>query len=629
MCGISLIIDSDGTLAAPAGLAYSLAQMQKQQHHRGPDSGGTIMLPWHSGSLSLGSRRLQILDASQAADQPMQRSYGGRKGYLSYNGEVYNYTNIRNELLQLGCSFSSSADTEVVLYALLVWGKSALQQFNGMFALAYYEEQEQEEPFLLLARDRWGQKPLYYSRQQNHWIVASELQTLFAAGLVKKQLNQQQLMHYLRYKFAARPETFFEGVAELEPGHSLFLRPGQEAKKEAFIQPPSASAALADPSNDEAVLEKVEELLVDSLLLQLQSDKAVGLFLSGGVDSTLILALLRQHAAWQLPQCFTIGSGAEEASSWGTKDHSWAAKASLQYEAYHQPLALEASTVLGRFEELAGRQDQPVADGAWLLTCLLSEWASVKVKVVLNGAGADELFAGYNRHSAFASYLKNQRWLMPLLPLLKQGSRFLPAGQQVPGRQRLQLLQKFGKNVGADPYQTFLNFTSLSIFEQEVVETEGRLQGEPLQWALRHDQQQYLISDVLALNDKASMQWGLEMRMPYLDGPLTDYVSQLPASYLLKKGKKWLLKALLEKHGGKAYTRRPKEGFGMPFGGWIQEGKADFMWQWLEQKEHPLHEVLPVSLTKDLLKAHRQGKADYSQELIALALLAVWMEKNF
>ncbi|AHM61522.1 asparagine synthetase B [Flammeovirgaceae bacterium 311] len=625
MCGLSMIIASEGAPAANAALEASLQHMQLRQQHRGPDSGGELSFPWGSSTLVLGSRRLQILGTTQEADQPMHRSWGSKRGWLSYNGELYNYTELRNELIQQGCTFSSTSDTEVVLYALLIWGKAVLERLNGMFALVYYEANGNEVPFLLLARDRRGQKPLYYTRQQHYWLAASELQGLLASGLVKKELNQQQLMHYLHYKFAERPQTFFKDIYELEPGHYLLLKPGHQQQEGTFV--PSVKLFSADELGEEEVLEKVEELMIDALLNHLQSDKPVGLFLSGGVDSTLMLALLREHAAWQLPLCFTLGNRAGDAS-WGTQDYQWAEKAAKQYEAYHHHLLLDADTVLSRFEELGQRQDQPIADGAWISSCLLSEHAAAKVKVVLSGAGADELFAGYHRHSAFAKYLAHQGLIKSFLPLLKSGRKLLPAGRNVPGRKQWQLMKKFGKNLSANPYQTFANFTSLSILANGT-EAESISGADPLQWALDRDRQQYLISDLLALNDKSGMQWGLEMRMPYLDGPLSEYISRLPAAYLLNGGRKWILKSLLQKYGGKTYTLRSKEGFGLPFGAWVQQGKTDFLWQWLEQKEHPLHELLPPAITKELLQAHRQGKADYSQELMALALLSIWIEKNF
>jgi asparagine synthase (glutamine-hydrolysing) len=629
MCGLSLIIDPEEALAAKPAPEHLLQQMQKQQEHRGPDSGGAVNLPWGRGLIALGSRRLQILGTTQEAEQPMYRSWGSKKGWLSYNGELYNYTELRNELVQLGCTFSSTSDTEVVLYALLIWGKAVLQRLNGMFALLYYEGLENGEPSLLMARDRWGQKPLYYTRQNNYWLAASELQGLLASGLVEKRLNEPQLMHYLHYKFAARPQTFFQNIHELEPGHYLLLKPHQPAEEVSFMPSVLAHTSLLSPEalSEEEVLEEVEELLTDALLNHLQSDKPVGLFLSGGVDSTLMLALLREHAAWQLPLCFTLGNKADDAS-WGTHDYKWAEKAAAQYQAYHHHLLLDADTVLGRFQELSHRQDQPIADSAWITSCLLSEHAATKVKVVLSGAGADELFAGYHRHSAFAKYLNHQGLIKSFLPLLKSGSNLLPAGRNVPGRKQWQLMKKFSKNLSSNPYQTFVNFTSLSILANgaEAPETAGT---DPLQWALGHDRKHYLVSDLLALNDKASMQWSLEMRMPYLDAPLTDYMTRMPAAYLLKGGRKWILKALLQKYGGKAYTRRAKEGFGLPFGAWVQQGKTDFLWQWLAQKEHPLHEILPPAITQELLHTHRQGRADYSQELMALALLAGWMEKNF
>lgn len=629
MCGIALLIGPAAedlqAVQEESAAQMPMQQMLDYQQHRGPNSSGQVRLPWGQHFVAMGSRRLKILDPSPAGDQPMQRQLGNKRGWLSYNGELYNAPDLRNELLRTGCSFRSSADTEVVLYALLHWGKGALGRFVGMFALAYWEQTEAQAPQLLLARDRWGQKPLYYTQQGEHWLAASELQALLASGLVKKVLNEEQVFHYLRYKYARRPQTFYAGIQELEPGHFLLLHPTKPALHASFIQ----EKALQTPqvSSDEALLDQVEELLTDALLLHLQSDKAVGLFLSGGVDSTLMLALLRQHAAWQLPLCFTMGSSAHQ-GGWGTQDALWAEKAAKQYEAYHYPLPIEADAVLSRFKGLAQRQDQPIGDGAWLLTNLLSEMAADKVKVVLSGAGADELFAGYNRHSAFAWYLRHQKWLQPLLPLLKSGSTLLPTALALPGRAQWQLAKKFSRSLGTDPYQTFLQFTSLAILGQEGVKSPAP-PSDWLQWALQHDRQHYLISDVLALNDKASMQWGLEMRQPYLNAPLTDFVASLPADYLLKGGKKWILKSLLSRHGGKAYGQRRKEGFGPPFGAWIRQGKTDPLWQWLQQVEHPLHALLPIDIPKGLLEAHRSGKADNSQELMALALLAHWLEEKF
>jgi asparagine synthase (glutamine-hydrolysing) len=634
MCGIALILSPQAS-AGPA-LEAPLQRMLQQQQHRGPDSTGSSLLPWPGGQLAMGSRRLRIMDPRQAADQPMQRQLGSKRGWLAYNGELYNAPELRNELLQAGCSFNSGSDTEVVLYALLRWGRAALPRFRGMFALAYWEQEGEQPPRLLLARDRWGQKPLYYTREGGLWLVASELQALLASGLVKKELNQEQLFHYLRYKYAARPHTFYGGILELEPGSYLQLAPGQAAASGSFI-PPVAAPLQAAPTDDKGLLDTVEELLVDALLAQLQSDAPVGMFLSGGVDSTLMLALLRQHAAWQLPRCFTVANSEKEAG-WGTQDFHWAVKAARQYEAYHHTLLLQAEGVLERFAGLAGRQDQPIGDGAWLLTNLLSEFAASGnygagetaqgVKVILTGAGADELFAGYNRHEAFAWYLRHRQWLLPLYPLLESASRLLPTALPLPGRAGWQLAKKFSRNLRADPYQTFLNFTSLAILPP-AERAERQQPADWLRWALAHDRQYFLVSDVLALNDRAGMQWGLEMRQPYLHEPLWDYLEQLPANYLLKGGKKWILKSLLERHGGKAYARRRKQGFGPPFGSWIRQGKTESLWQWLQQQDHPLHAHLPPALTLDLLKAHKSGRADYSQELMAIALLAHWLEHHF
>lgn len=625
MCGINLLVDHQ----KQTGSEEAIRKMTDALHHRGPDANRVCRIDAGGKDLYIANNRLKIIDLSEQGNQPMQCSEQGKAGTrytLSYNGELYNHFELKNELLRMGYSFHSNTDTEVLLYALVAWGEEALPRLQGMFAFIFYDK---EEGLLLIARDRYAMKPLYYHSSETYLIASSELRGIFASGLVKKELNEPQVYHYLQFRYAQKPQTFYKEVFELLPGHCLVGKAGEKPSLKAFSSP---AKPVFEPSSPDKLLNQLEERLTDALFSHLHTDRGVGLFLSGGVDSTLMLALLRKHSAYQLPICFTISNRRAE-KNWSTEDPFWADKAARQYDAVHLPVEV-GSGLLEQFPAFIAEQDQPVGDSAAWLTSILSKKAASQVRVVLSGAGADELFGGYNRHQAFYAYLKYFRQVQWFLPAFKTAGNMLPAGSLLPGRKQIRLLKKLLKDVDSSPAQTFQNFISFSAPTSKATwvispKKDTSFEEGWMQAALQHDRRHYLPSDILALNDKAAMQHSLEMRMPYLSEEVAGLAEALPATYIMEKGRKWILNQLLEANGGSAYVKRKKEGFGLPFGLWIREGKTEELWRWLDQKDHLLHQFIDPDHSRKLLQVHKIGRYDNSMELFSLAVLAHWLQKEF
>jgi asparagine synthase (glutamine-hydrolysing) len=617
MCGIHLIIDHTARLTQEP-----IKRMADALHYRGPDALHTEEIHTAIGKVFIAQNRLRITDIRPAADGVFRSPCD--RYLLAYNGEIYNYLQLR-AFLNNKYSFRTNTDTEVLLYLLLEEGEKCLQRLNGMFAFIWYDTQQEK---ILLGRDRFGMKPLYYAQTDHYLVVSSEIKGILASGLIEKKLNQDQIPYYLQYKFARRPATFYEHIYEIMPGNYYTALPGQSLTQAGNIMPEQASS---NPSVN--VVQQIEETLIESVKRHIPSEVPAGLFLSGGVDSTLILALAREAGIHHLP-AFSIANAAED-QAFGTQDYHFARLAARQYGAEYHELSIN-SHILEGFSEFIGRMDQPVGDGAAWLTFLLSEKAKPYVKVILSGAGADEMFAGYNRHWAYYQYLKHYNTLIKVLPALKKTALAIPSGRKFPFRKPLRLLQKMLLQANASPQQTFINFTAhlnltndKSIKNPESVSMNEAAIEAYLQEALQYDQQHYLSSDVLTITDRMTMQHGLEARMPYLDAELVKLVEGLPASFLLKNGKKWILKDILNKRNGQAYVRRAKEGFGMPFGQWLRAAEGRFFIELLKNPDQVLYQTVPYQRAQRLLQAHLTGKMDYSSELWTMVVLAAWIQQEF
>lgn len=630
MCGIHLIIDKKKKLDPLS--SHPIESMMRSATHRGPDAQGFLQQEYDTQNIWIAGNRLRIVDPAPVSDQPMVSPCG--RYVLVYNGEIYNYPELRNQLLEEGVRFTSHSDTEVLLRLLMKKGKEALPMLNGMFAFAFYDWQKET---LLAARDSFGMKPLYYHDDEQYLLLSSEAKSILASGLVRKELNERQVTHYLRFKYAQPGHTFFRTIFSLLPGSLLHHTSPRGTKITSFYPIAAREPLLPRQFRDEpAVLKETETLLTDAVLKHVTTEVPCGLFLSGGIDSTLLLAIIHQQGAHPVPTFSIVNEQKDQ--NFGTRDYYYAAKAAEMFGNYHYELELQPGLVEGAWIDFMDKTDQPVADSASLMTYLLSREARKVASVVLSGGGADELFGGYHRHKAYHWYLKHHALLQKAGTMLTF-SKYLPTGMAHPWRKHFRLLKKLGQSLSSDPAETYRNFRSLQtplplgttlakMSESQLPIREPVDDGfveKHLFYALAHDLHHYLPFDVLTVSDNMSMAQSLEMRMPYLDQEVASFARHLPATYRLQHGPKWILKQILESYGGKAFTRRKKEGFGLPAGAWLRREEYRFLLPPLEDPEAILFQFVPYKKVQHMLQSQRAQKTDYSQELWALLMLSAWL----
>jgi len=609
MCGINLIIDKSKSLRPD--VIRSMTDLTK---HRGPDENETIIIQNPIAHYHLGANRLKITDHSSAASQPFFSE--DQKYALLFNGEIFNHAHLKNQLLNRGIQFKSHSDTEVLFHWLMAFGLDGIFDLYGMFSFAFIDFANDE---VMVARDRFGIKPAYYFKGDPYFILSSEIQAIIQTGLVAKKLNKHLIPHYLQYKYVKPPETFYLEIYELTPGHVLKMKEDQ-FETISFIKDPQLH------ESEPIEISTVEELIKDSLLQQITAPVPTGLLLSGGVDSTLLLALAKEEG-FSIPS-FSIVNTPKE-SHFGTNDFQYAKKAAQLYGSEHHEIKLDIS-ILEQFDAFITKMDQPLGDSSFLMTSEICRYASSSMKVLLSGAGADELFAGYNRHWAFYQYLRYKDLLNKIIPLLKFLSQFIP--KTLPGSlgKQMRMIKKASIDFDNNPGITFNNFLSFHQMKgREFDHVESISNEQWLSWALEHDLNNYLVSDVLALSDKASMQHGVELRVPYLSEELVNYLKKGQAEYLLKNGRKWLLKELLIKYGGKEFAARPKEGFGLPLSHWLMDKRINHLWEFKDNSNHLIFEFLNKDLLNALLLQQRQKQADHGPLLWSILVLAHWLNHHF
>lgn len=608
MCGINLIIDKKKTLTPD-----TISIMSATTHHRGPDETKHQVLHFNSKICYLGANRLKITDHTDAASQPFISE--NLKHSLLFNGEIYNYCNLKNDLIQHGVSFTTHSDTEVLFHWLKHYGKEGIKKLEGMFAFIFIDLERQE---ILLARDRFGIKPIYYFEDNNFFIASSEIKAIFSTGLVKKTVRPNQIDHYLSYKYANPPETFFKNIFELTPGSIMHNKSNTWEIVPFLNDHPSKVDSTPD-------IEKIESLITNSLLQQLDAKVPLGLLLSGGIDSTLLLALATKEG-FQLPTYSIVNRDKDR--SFGTQDYTYSRLAASTYGSIHHEIEINSS-ILDQFESFIDELDQPIGDSAYFLTSEVCKNASKSMKILLSGAGADEFFAGYNRHKAFYTYLNHKKLFDISIPFAKPLINSLPSGIPFPYRKKIQLLKKLINSHDRSPekiYNNYITFEQFRIDQRAFDQTSSV--SNWFEWALKHDQQNYLVSDVLALSDKAAMLHGIELRVPFLEENLAHYLSGLPSEALITKGQKWILKNILSKNGGGKFINRPKEGFGLPLSHWLFNKKVARLWELFELNESLIYTYIDKTIVDHLIDQQKRKVEDHGPLLWSLLVLGHWLQRN-
>jgi asparagine synthase (glutamine-hydrolysing) len=556
MCGICGMSTAD-----PRGL-LALPPMQDTLRHRGPDDEGI----WTDPALGVGlaHRRLSIVDLSPLGRNPMSRN--GRL-WITYNGEVYNFMELRRELEGLGESFRSRTDTEVILAAYDRWGIECLARFIGMFAFGLWDARARR---LFLARDRLGKKPLYYAEYAGRFAFASELKALLADPDFPRDIDPQALDLYLRFGYVPSPFSIFRAARKLPPAHLALWDPAARSLKvERYWDPVAFAAAGPVPISEREAEEKLEALLADAVRLRMIADVPLGAFLSGGVDSSLVVAMMKEVSASPV-KTFTIRF---ENPEYNEADHAAAVARHLGTE--HHEETCSAPAMLDIVATMARHMDEPFADSSLIPTYVVSRMTRRHVTVALSGDGGDELFFGYPRFW-FSAYL---RWLLEA----PRGMRNLLAGavSRIP-RRWFRRAADVLRQEDADGYRRFVTYWADGDAErmtgrrsssyETYDDVTRRLSSLTPQLRLPVlDLVTYLPEDILTKVDRASMAVGLEARPPLLDHRLVEFAVRLPLDLKWRMGtSKWLLRRMLYKRVPRELLERPKMGFGVPLADWFR-----------------------------------------------------------
>jgi asparagine synthase (glutamine-hydrolysing) len=618
MCGIAGVY----TLQSCADLQRRLAVMNAALAHRGPDDEGV----WQEHNIALGHRRLAIIDLSPAGHQPMHSADG--RYVLVFNGEVYNYKALRAELADY--PYRSQTDSEVVLAAYARWGVDCLARFQGMFALAIWDRVAQS---LFIARDRLGIKPLYYYQDDKCLAFASEMRALLRSGLFRGRLNQPALVDYLRYQTVHAPDTILEGVQMLLPGHYLLVKPGLAVEQKTYwslLQP----IAIVSRSREEWK-KTIRQTLHAAVEKRLVSDVPFGAFLSGGIDSSAIVALMAQTGA--KVNTFNI-SFAEEAYS----EAPYARIIARKFNTEHQEIHLSPQQFLALIPEALSSMDHPSGDGP--NTYVVSKATKTAgITMALSGLGGDELFAGY---AIFARAARLERWRH--LNALPRGMRcvagrllnaILPsiAAQKVNNiltENRVSALSAYPYNRQVFADSQLADLLSIPLAENVVKQEVNRwrqdaaFNGLPLLSKISVAEiSTYMQNVLLRDTDQMSMAHALEVRVPFLDHELVELVLQIPDAIKYPHSPKQLLVESLGDLIPPEIVHRRKMGFNLPFREWMRSELRDFCAERLQAlgARPCFHEAAVLRRWQDLLV----GRPDISwSRLWVLVVLEEWLQRN-
>ena len=617
MCGISGLVMRDGSAVS----AVTIERMATTLKHRGPDDSGIFV----DGNVGLGHRRLSIIDLSPGGHQPLLSEDG--EYVIVFNGEVYNYQELRDELIARGFMFRSRSDTEVVLKAFMAWGRDAFLKLNGMFAFAIWDRRRRA---LVLVRDRFGIKPLFYSIDDNQLAFGSEVKALRAVpGSVGDSIAPQSLVEYMYYGNSLGPNTLIEGVRRLEPGHWLELASNRVATGRYWS--PSQTAQISESASVAA--NEVRRRLEAAVHRQMISDVPLGVFLSGGVDSTAVVAAATSLEGSQI-DTFT----ARFDFSADTADVVMARRVAKHFNTNHHELDVSGYQLEDVLGALIDAHDFPFGDAANVPLFLLTRALNGNPKVILQGDGGDELFAGYRRyallsvvhllgpavrygrpllrmmpHSQLRARLDRMAWALGAADPADRMARLLT--EEKPDRSPLAVLSGEWRDHVAkcDAFSRY----------REIAKTVTAL--GPVQGMLFTDCQILLPDIFLEKVDRPTMANGIEVRVPLLDHALADYVLSLPAEFKVRRGRsKWIFKRALEGLVPDFVLRRPKAGFGVPYGEWLRGPLRSMLQEQLLDASTDRFQFFDRGALKQRVDEHLSRLRDHSFLLWKALQLSLW-----
>ncbi len=628
MCGIAGFVHTRGTPPPEAKRLRLLKAMTDAVAHRGPDGEGHVV----DGPAALGHRRLSIIDLASGA-QPMADAQN--LALLSFNGEIYNFQEVKKDLAAKGYAFKTNSDTEVILNAWLDRGPDCLDLLEGMFAFALWDKRDHT---LFAARDRFGKKPFYYTLQNGVFAFASELTCLGRLPFLTLDVAASAIARFLSYEYVPTPQTIYKQVHKLRPGHFLLLKNGEITTRPYWDMPVPEETRL---SEDEAC-ERLRELLAKSVKRRLVSDVPLGVFLSGGVDSSTVAALM----AGMLPKVKTFSIGFSEQSY---DESRYARTIAERFQTEHHERILSAAECGDLLPEIAARFDEPMADPSIVPTFLLSKVTREKVTVALGGDGPDELFAGYEYYTAFnlaRKYNALPKFLRsglvePLTKLLPQSAgyvnpRFVAdaflAGARAPEHLRVQTwLSAFHP----DGQARIWNTPRPDLLEPDALfaptrELWDRFPAKDARAKVFYVfARQYMLDYILVKVDRCSMMHSLEVRAPFLDRDFAEFVCRLPVSMKLHGNKrKYLLKKAVAGLLPNEIIHRQKRGFLIPTAQWLRESLRPHAEELMGEKHLREQGLFNPKALRTMLDEHTSGKRDHRKALWTMLVLQLWLKEN-
>jgi asparagine synthase (glutamine-hydrolysing) len=613
MCGIA------GFLSFQNGVSEDLLkQMTTRLAHRGPDAEGFF----YDGMCGLGHRRLAILDLSEQANQPM-KSHNGR--YITvFNGEIYNFKEVAEKLR---IETKTTSDTEVILEAFVQKGASCVQMFNGMFAIAIYDTEKKE---LYLFRDRMGKKPLYYFWNGHHFAFASELKALMVIPFIKKDLNYEAIEDFLHLGYIPRPHSIYQDVFKMYSGY--WLKIAKNGVEENLYWDIQACIKKESIDDEQEAFEKLKQLLKSSVQYRMISDVPVGVFLSGGIDSSTVAAIAQEQSKTPI-KTFSIGFQEEKFN-----EALFAQKVAKHLGTDHYEQIISISEAKNLIPQLIDVYDEPFADSSAVPTMLVSEFARKQVKVVLGGDGGDELFLGYGTYQ-WAKRLHNPIFKLfryPISQILKihpQNVSYKKASSLFAYPKRKKLASHiFSQEQFLFSQKEAENLVTFPITNSAPLLTSqfGLLKCNPMLQQSFFDLQYYLQDDLMVKVDRATMKYGLEARSPLLDYRLVEFAMNLSSDLKYKdKTSKYLLKKLLYEYVPAEFFERPKKGFSIPLADWLSGDLKFLIDEFLHRKVVEKHNIVKYPQVKTLKEKFLAGNRYYYNRIWALIVLHQFLEKNF
>jgi asparagine synthase (glutamine-hydrolysing) len=631
MCGIAGFVDFNKHSSKEI-----LSKITTTLQHRGPDGEGMYFSQRENVQIGLGHRRLSIIDLSECGSQPMH--YNGL--HIIFNGEVYNFAEVREELEKKGHQFNGHSDTEVIMHSYKEWGAEAIQQWKGMFVIVIYDEEKQK---LIAIRDRAGVKPFYYYWDKDLFVFASELKAILAHPGFEKKINPAAVASFLQYGYVSFPHCIYENTYKLAAGHLLEL---DLSKKEISL---SAYWNVYDYYNKpklnigfEEALAETEKILQKAFQYRMVSDVPVGVFLSGGYDSSCVTALLQKDSTEKI-KTFTIGT-----TDKALDEAPFAKQIAQHLGTEHTEYYCTPKEALDIIPELPYYYDEPFADSSAIPTILVSRLARKKVTVALSADAGDEIFAGYNRYDYLLKYGKKLQAVPKPLRKALAGVMENVSSERIPYfNKQYNFHSRYQKirNLLNDPSpaemlknlsQVFTGSEVSALFQNKVEElptalTSNELKQEfydPLSYMMAVDYQTYMADDILQKVDRATMSVSLEGREPFLDQTIIEWAAQLPNDYKYHDGeKKYIVKQIVYQYIPKEMIERKKMGFGIPVEKWLNNELKELVQEYLSENKLNEHKLFNTGYVQKLTTDFFKGRTDLYLKIWYLLMFQMWFEK--